>query len=159
MKSSMRNFALFVSVALSSLSFAQTNEACELVAMQNIVINDVLTDTIVPSFHEAKDFIDSVYDDVEGHLKHVDGHAIRGVMCQRETVVPTLRDFEILKTGIPLSISNSFDQEGVSQLSLYYTEGRFRYEHSGWDLSEEEIVELLDIMLIFNFQPHDLPKP
>ena len=59
-------------------------------------------------FADASIFLESVYDDEEGHLETSFDIPIRAVMCQREDLIPTMRDLPILQTGLPLSLSQDF---------------------------------------------------
>ena len=71
------------------------------------------------TFADAEGFLDSVYDGEEGHLSSVADIPIRAVMCERGTLVPSMRDLPILKTGLPLSLSQDFDSNTSGLLTLY----------------------------------------
>ena len=104
------------------------------------------------TFTDAEGFLDSVYDGEEGHLSSVADVPIRAVMCERGTLVPTMRDLPILKTGLPLSLSQDFDSNTSGLLTLYDAGKDFKAEYSGPKLSEDDEKELRSTLEIFNFQ-------
>ena len=104
------------------------------------------------TFADAEGFLDSVYDGEEGHLSSVADVPIRAVMCERGTLVPTMRDLPILKTGLPLSLSQDFDSNTSGLLTLYDAGKDFKAEYSGPKLSEDDEKELRSTLEIFNFQ-------
>lgn len=104
------------------------------------------------TFADAEGFLDSVYDGEEGHLSSVTDIPIRAVMCERGTLVPTMRDLPILKTGLPLSLSQDFDSNSSGLLTLYDAGKDFKAEYSGPKLSEDDEKELRSTLEIFNFQ-------
>ena len=104
------------------------------------------------TFADAEGFLDSVYDGEEGHLSSVADIPIRAVMCERGTLVPSMRDLPILKTGLPLSLSQDFDSNTSGLLTLYDAGKDFKAEYSGPKLSEDDEKELRSTLEIFNFQ-------
>lgn len=104
------------------------------------------------TFADAEGFLDSVYDGEEGHLSSVADIPIRAVMCERGTLVPTMRDLPILKTGLPLSLSQDFDSNTSGLLTLYDAGKDFKAEYSGPKLSEDDEKKLRSTLEIFNFQ-------
>lgn len=110
------------------------------------------------TYAPAVEFISSVYNDEKALVKKVEGQHIRAILCKRRDVVPTLRDFPILATGIPLSLSPNFDANNSRATSLYFKDGKFSYQYVGTALSDANQKRLDDIMEIFNFQPHDLTE-
>ena len=104
------------------------------------------------TFADAEGFLDSVYDGEEGHLSSVADVPIRAVMCERGTLVPTMRDLPILKTGLPLSLSQDFDSNTSGLLTLYDAGKDFKAEYSGPKLSEDDEKKLRSTLEIFNFQ-------
>ncbi len=103
-------------------------------------------------FADASIFLESVYDDEEGHLETSFDIPIRAVMCQREDLIPTMRDLPILQTGLPLSLSQDFDSTTSGLLTLYDAGADFKAEYSGPDLSPEDEDKLRSTLEIFNFQ-------
>ena len=103
-------------------------------------------------FMEASTFLQTVYDEDDGHMERVGDLPVRGVMCRRETLVPTMRDLPLLKTGLPLSLSQDFESTTSGLLTLYDAGADFKAEYSGPDLSQEDEKRLRDTLEIFNFQ-------
>lgn len=103
-------------------------------------------------FLNANEFLDSVYDGKEGYLKEAEGLPVRAVMCRRDTLIPTMRDLPILKTGLPLSLSDDFDSAASGLLTLYDAGEDFKAEYSGPPLSPQDEKRLRDTLEIFNFQ-------
>lgn len=142
--------------AFAPQAFADNIAACEVILMETVEEDGKETQAQMASFRPAVDFLSSVYDDKEGYMTEVDGYIIRGVMCERKDVIPTLRDFPILATGLPFSLSQNFDSAQSSLMTVYYKEDRFRHAYKGGPLPEDKIAQLLDVMEVFNLQPHDL---
>lgn len=132
--------------------------SCEVVLMEKIVDEGKNTGAKMASYRPGAEFISSVYDDEDGHVSEIGDHKIRGVMCERRGVIPTLRDFPIVATGIPLSLSQNFDSTKSSLMTLYFKEGEFRHIYKGKPLSPSEQSKLTDVMEIYNLQPHNLGK-
>ncbi len=157
----MKSYFFILALVLPLLSGAASADniaACEAVLMEPILDEGVETGATMASFRPATDFLSSVYDDKDSHLKEIDGHEIRGIMCTRRNVVPTLRDFPIVATGLSLAISENFDSPESNLLTVYYADGQFQYKYDGRPLSSEAQAKLADVMDIFNLQPHDLDK-
>lgn len=146
--------AIMAALCAPSLTMAQDSYQdtdCE------IVVFDVLDDgDVQPRYLTADVIINSIYDQTPGYYDLVDGKKIRGVMCTRIPAMPTLRDMPILKTGIPLSLSDDFDRPDGTLLTLYFKDGKFRYNYAGVDMGSKDTLALDDMMDIFNLQSHDL---
>ena len=149
--------SVFGGALMSPLAYAGNIAACEVVLMEPVLDGEIDTGATMASFRPAAAFISSVYDDEEGYVSELDGYTIRGVMCTRKSVMPTLRDFPIVSTGVPFSMSENFDSTESSLMTVYYKDGAFQYDYRGRDLSEKEQAGLVDIIDVFNLQPHDLP--
>lgn len=108
------------------------------------------------SDHSAEAFLSSVYDDEAGHIREIDGHEITAVFCRRLSAVPTLRDFEIVKTGLPLSLSKDLGSASDNFIKVQFIAGQFRSSYSGSAPSPEDQAALDDMIQIYNLQPHDL---
>lgn len=156
----IREFGLSLSLIFLSAgsALAGTESACEVVLMEPVMDKGVDIGAEMASFRPADAFMASVYDDMDGYKDEQDGFKIRGVMCTRDNIIPTLRDFPILATGLPFSISQNFDSAESGLMTLYYKDNRFWHAYSGPPLSDADIGALLDVMDVFNLQPHDLPK-
>lgn len=142
----------------SAFAQAENIASCEVVLMENIVDEGKDTGAKMASYRPAAAFLSSVYDDEDGHLSTIGDFKIRGVMCERRAVIPTLRDFPILATGIPFSLSQNFDSAKSSLMTLYFKDGKFRHTYKGAPLSPSELSKLNDVMEIYNLQPHGLGK-
>lgn len=126
-------------------------EGCEIV-----LIEPVAKGASLASYRPADDFIESIYDDAEGFLETVDSLKVRAVMCTRDRVIPQLRDFPILASGVHFSISNNFDSHDSQFMTVFYKAGTFQHKFSGPTLTEGEQIALRDVMEIYNLQDHDL---
>ena len=153
----------FVLVTVSSLAavsaHADNIAACEVVLMEPVLENGEPTGAEMASFRPAAEFMSSVYDDEDGFARELDGFKIRGVMCERREIIPTLRDFPIIATGVPLAMSENFDSPESNLMTLFYKDGKFKHTYSGAALSPSDQVKLDDVMEVFNLQPHDLSAP
>lgn len=135
-----------VSLASTALPVAAQTSTCEIVLMpQGGLVAD-------GQFADATAFLDSVYDGEDGHVKTLGDLPIRAVMCQRDNLVPTMRDLPLLKTGLPLSLSQDFDSRASGLLTLYDAGADFKAEYSGPDLLPDDEKRLRDTLEIFNFQ-------
>lgn len=153
----LRIFGFTVSLILFlNPAFAQSHENCEVVTMEPVIKDGEPTGKEVAAFQSAQGFIDSIYDDEEGYITEISGSKIKGVMCQRTDIIPTLRDFPILKTGVPLSLSTNFDSLDSTLMILYFKDNQFQYKYSGEPMGAYAQDALDDVMEVFNLQPHDL---
>lgn len=139
----------------AQLAAADTEANCEAMILGSETTDDAGNMERVISYHPADDFVTSVYDEDDGTMTEIDGAKIQAVLCTRPNIMPTLRDFPMIATRIPLSISPDFDTPDSALLTLYYKDGEFHHLYAGPDLSEEDSSELTDIMEVFNLQPKD----
>lgn len=150
-------FSLLGLVLLApSASSGDNIAACELILLEDIKGEANEERMQVASYRPAADFIASVYDEEDGHLTQIDDLTIRGLMCVRDNVVPTLRDFPLVATGIPMSLSQNFESTTSGLMTIYFEGGTFKHKYSGPDLTETEQASLADALETFNLQPHDL---
>ena len=155
----MKKLTLIMAASLAGFAapaFAGNIANCEVVLLEPMEKDGIDTGGRFASFRPAAEFISSIYDDEDGYARQLDGHDIRGVMCTRRAVIPTLRDFPILASGIPFSISDNFDAPDSKLMTLYFKDGEFKHIYSGAPLTETEQDELSNVMEVFNLQPHDL---
>lgn len=103
-------------------------------------------------FSDAAQFLESVYDAQDGHMKTLAGLPVRAVLCRRDSLIPTMRDLPVLKTGVPLSLSQDFDSTTSGLLTLYDAGADFKAEYSGPPLPLDEQKRLRDTLEIFNLQ-------
>lgn len=104
------------------------------------------------TYMPATDFMISIYDEQPGHMTEIDGQPIVTVLCERKTIIPSLRDFTILETGLPLALAQDFDSAESGIMILYFKDGKFIADHDGPALSEKEEAQLKDRLDIFNLQ-------
>jgi len=141
----MRYLLLVLMLTFTAPAFAQSSD-CEIVLMP---AGGTAADG---QFADAAEFLDSVYDDEEGHMTTLGDLPLRAVMCRRDNLIPTMRDLPLLKTGLPLSLSQDFDSNTSGLLTLYDAGADFKAEYSGPNLSPEDEKRLRDTLEIFNFQ-------
>lgn len=154
---------LMMSLPLLLAGFAPAAHAgnianCEVVLMEPMESDGQDNGGRFASFRPAAEFISSVYDDKDGIAKNLDGHDIRGVMCTRRDIIPTLRDFPIVATGIPFSVSENFDASTSALMTVYFKDGEFQHLYKGAALNETQASKLNEVLEAFNLQPHDLGK-
>lgn len=155
----MKKLALILPVltAVFAVPVSAGNIAnCEVVLMEPMIKDGKDTGAKFASFRPAAAFLSSVYDDEAGHETQLDDHDIRGVMCTRQALIPTLRDFPILATGIPFSVSENFDSPNSNLMTLYFKDGKFHHTYAGAKLNPGDLEKLKDVMEVFNLQPHEL---
>jgi hypothetical protein len=148
--------ALLLSISMPA--FADNIAGCEVVLMEKIKQEDSEGVTEVASFRPAADFIASIYDDDTEVLRKIDGLPIRAIMCKRQSIVPSLRDFSIVATGTPFMISQNFDSTESGLTTIYFKEGEFHFDYKGAELDADTQAEMKDRLDVFNLQPHDLAE-
>ena len=149
---------IIIMAALSPLAQADNVANCEVVVVEEIKDKSLDGHLQLTAFHDGVDFIKSVYDEEEGHLKSINENPIQAVLCQRPNIIPSLSDFPIIATGIPFSLSQNFDANDSGLMTIYFKDGEFRYLHNGPELNEALEAKLHDRMKAFNLQPHDLAE-
>lgn len=137
--------ALSLCALLTPAAFAQSAE-CEIVLMP---AGGAPEDG---SFADASAFLETVYDGEKGVMRAAGDLPIRSVMCRRDDLIPTMRDLPILKTGLPLSLSQDFESTTSGLLTLFDAGADFKAEYTGPPLSPEEQKRLRSTLEIFNFQ-------
>lgn len=145
-----------VLACLPGVTFAQGLERCEIVVADEVVDQDGGTMTVA-SYRPAGEFLDGVYSP-KVPLRLTDGDApIRGILCIRNDLVPTDRDYKILKTGIPLSLSQDFDSADSDIMTIFFADGGFRYKYtSGYPMSPEFKTTLEGQLTQFSDRDHGL---
>ncbi len=156
----MKKLTLIVmAMAITGTATASDNVAnCEVLVQEPVTLDGKPTGAFVDTYIPASDFIASVYDGEDGHLTQAEGKDIRVLFCTRQNIIPTLRDFPLLATGIPFAVSTDFDTPGTPLIYYFYAKGKFAHAYEGPDLSEEQAAKLADAMEVFNLQPHNLGK-
>lgn len=149
---------LSISASTSITAWADNIAGCEVVLMEKIAQEGLEGSAEVASFRPAEEFIASIYDDETEVLREIDGLAIRAIMCKRQSVIPSLRDFPIVATGTPFMISQNFDSTESGLTTVYFQDGKFRSSYKGPELDAEMDAKMTDRMEVFNLQPHDLAE-
>jgi len=145
--------ALLLSAFIGLPALADDNIAnCEIVVQQRLAPDseaNVTEQTEKPAqiatFMPAGDFIFSVFGS-KPHMSEVDGKPIRAVMCMRGSVVPSEFDLKIIRTGIPLYLSQDFDAKDSALMGISKTAKGYAYEYTGPDLSADDL-ELLKLRM------------
>jgi len=154
----MRVLIAALTLSISAPAFADNIAGCEVVLMETIKQEGLEGSAEVASFRSAADFIASIYDDETEVLREIDGLPIRAVMCKRQSVVPSLRDFPIVATGTPFMISQNFDSAESGLTTVFFKDGEFRSSYKGAELDADTNAEMKDRLEVFNLQPHDLAE-
>ena len=149
-------FMLSALVLPAPFAAADNIADCEVLIAERIEDEATGGSALISSYRPAGAFISSVYDDEAGYIREIDGHKIRALLCQRRLAIPTLRDYPLLETGIPLSLSQNFDSALSDLVITRFKDGAFRAEYTGPGLSAEQQAELEDVIEVFNLQPNDL---
>jgi len=129
---------------------------CEVLIAERIEDEATGGSALISSYRPAAAFISSVYDEDPGHIREIDGHKIRALLCQRRRAIPTLRDYPLLETGIPLTLSQNFDSALSDVVIVQFKDGAFQSTYTGPGLSRDEAAELEDVIDVFNLQPNNL---
>ena len=154
----MRVLIAALLLSISVPAFADNIAGCEVVLMEKIKQEDSEGVTEVASFRPAADFIASIYNDDIEVLREIDGLPIRAIMCKRQSVVPSLRDFPIVATGTPFMISQNFDSSESGLTTIYFKDGEFHSVYKGAELDAETAADMKDRLDVFNLQEHDLAE-
>jgi len=154
----MRVLLAALLLGVSMPAFADNIAGCEVVLMEKIQQEGVEGSAEVASFRPAGDFIASIYDEETDILRKIDGLPVRAIMCQRNSVVPSLRDFPIIASGTPFMISQNFDSTETGLTTIYFKDGEFRADYKGPKLVDALNAEMKDRLEVFNLQPHDLAE-
>jgi len=151
---------LFLLFLAPQIAIASDNMAdCEAVMIEKVMEDGQPTGAIIQTFAPAAGVLATIYDDEDGFLTEIDGRKVQAILCQRSSVVPSLRDYPILATGIPFALSTNFEAADSRSVTIYFKDGKFHHVFKGEDLPEEKQAALIEALEIFNLQPHDLGSP
>ncbi len=133
-------------MALSHTARAEDNiAACEIVILKPVmppqdreVTSQDEPPAMIATFLPADDFLFSVFDSTPEFISSVDGNDIRAVMCKRNNVIPTEFDLKIIRTGIPLHLSQNFDSPNSPLMSIRKDGGKYVYTSVGLRLNEDD---------------------
>jgi len=135
-------------ISVTAIAQAQTSK-CELVTMETINTAESIG---AAQFHDGTDFIERLYAGEDISDKTINGTPIRAILCQREDLLPTMRDLPLIKTGLPLSLSQDFDSPNSGLLMVMDNGTDYVAEYSGSENKSPDAEKLKDVMEIFNFQ-------
>lgn len=144
--------------SLAPAASADNVADCEVLVREAVMLDDKETGAFIDTYLPATDYIASIYDEEDGHISQALGKDIKALFCTRHNVIPTLRDFPLLATGIPFAVSTDFDGENTALIFYMFDGDKFVHAYEGPELSLEEAARLSDAMDVFNLQPHDLGK-
>ena len=150
----MKKTALFITCFFIAPT-ANANDiadSCEVVTMELNVSNTTQDNARAAKFHTSENIIESIYDDKDGFITAIDGNPVLAMLCTRESLVPTMRDLPLIKTGLPLSLSQDFDNPISGLLTIYDDGTAYKADYTGPDSLAPNASELNDVMEIFNFQ-------
>lgn len=145
----MRFILTVVVIAALSVPAFAADENCEVVTLPKTVESKTLGEA---AFHDAKIFLDSLYDTAPETVMTIADAPILAVMCTRETLLPTMRDLPIIQTGLPFSLSQNFDSPASGLLTIYDDGTAYRADYTGDPALGPDAAELKDLMEIFNLQ-------
>lgn len=140
-------------------SLAVASNGCEVVVSSEVVDGDGGRMTVA-SYQPADRFLSGIYDaKVQLTLKE-DGAPIQGLICVRNDLVPTEKDYAILATGVPLSLSQDFDSADSDILTVYFDGGKFAHKYtSDYPMSDEFANAIQSRLSDFSDRDHGLIKP
>lgn len=148
--------ALMTALCLPTTALAGNLDRCEIVVV-NEVIDEFGGSMTVASYRPADPFLAGVYDPDVPLITKDEGHAIRGVICVRNDLVPTDQDYPLLATGIPLSLSQDFDSGDSDILTIYFADGAFQHKYtSDYPMSREFKDALEGMLQTFSAKDHGL---
>jgi len=143
----MKHLRKTLTAALALAALAQTAQAadesnCEVVVVKVVKAEDGSGEMHIQSFRSSEAFIASALDDNPDHITEIEGGKITGLLCTRNDVIPTVSDYPLLATGIPLSLSQNFDSDDTDSLTVKWIDGDFKYKYEGYPLSDEALTTL-----------------
>ncbi|HFB55317.1 MAG TPA: hypothetical protein ENJ46_05280 [Hellea balneolensis] len=167
----MRASALSVCVMafMQTRAWADDNIAdCELVVQKPIPLAETSperdTETaakpeqkqaLIATFLPAYDFIYSVFDGEEGHIRDIDGQEIKALMCKRADIIPSMFDVKLIETGIPFYLSQDFDSATSALIAITKKDDKFVVDYVGTPLSSDDQDRLDFVMKNLNGAEHN----
>jgi len=116
---------------------AANNADCEIVLMETISDSAGHGEAQIASYRPAEDFLISVYEKGGEPIRAIKDEPIQAVMCKRADVIPTKKDFQIVATGIPFFLSQSFEMQDTDLVTVFFKDGSFQQAYKGPGLSAE----------------------
>lgn len=156
----MKSLWLLLAMLMTpSAVFASGLDRCEIVVMEEIVDEDGGRLTTA-SYRSAEPFLAGVFEPNVPITLNDDGDLIRGLLCERNDLVPTERDYAVLSTGIPLSLSQDFDSAGSDILTIFYDGNAFVHKYtSDYPMSGEFETAVVSTLSDFSARDHGLVRP
>ena len=150
-------FTILFAVLLAAPAIADDNIAdCEIVVQQPVSQSGTAQDlqdappAMIATYLPAENFIFSVFDAKPGHIKTAQGKDILALMCVRSAVLPTQFDLKLIKTGVPLFLSQNFDAVDSDFMAIQKTNGAYTYDYSGPELSDEDSAAMQSMISTLN---------
>lgn len=148
--------ALFL---IPTTALASGLEQCEVVVSNDVVDAEGGRMTVA-SYRSADPFLSSVFDPQVPLALEVEGSLIRGIICVRNDLVPTEKDYAVLATGVPLSLSQNFDSADSDILTIYFRAGFFEHKYtSDYPMSDEFKTAVTTRLADFTQRDHGLINP
>lgn len=107
-------------IAGAAETAAPNNANCEIVLTNPIQDETGKARGLGATYLPAEDFLISVYEEGTPTMLEVKDRPISAVICKRLDVIPTKNDYSIVATGIPLSLSQSFESRDSDLVTVYY---------------------------------------
>ena len=137
------SLGLLLATGLSTTAAADNVAHCEVLIIQVIADAALDGEAQVVTYGSAVSYIESVYDNEDGHITHVADQPIRALMCNLNDVIPAESDYALIATGIPFILSQDFDSADTDSLTMFWRDGKLDYVYKGYPLSSEA-QEILD---------------
>jgi hypothetical protein len=143
---------------MSTVSLAAGSDGCEVVVSSEVVDADGGRMTVA-SYRPAEQFLAGVYDANTPLTLKEGGAPIRGLICVRNDLAPTEKDYAILATGVPLSLSQDFDSADSDILTVYFNGEAFAHRYTSDYPMSGEFSDAVDARLTdFSKRNHGLVK-
>ncbi len=132
--------------------------SCEVLTMRFIPDETSQGGMDLTTYAPATDYINSVYDNEEGHVTTILGDRIRALLCERNNILPIEADYPLLITGVPFVLSQDFDDTDTDSLTIFWRKTYFDYVYKGYPLSDETEALLKSQLKDYTNRDHGLNK-
>lgn len=140
--------------ALSTAAQAADMSECEVLLIQVVQAENENTEGQIAFYRPATDFLQSLEDDIPGHITQVDGQNIQALLCRRNDVIPAPSDYNVMSTGLPFILSQDFDSTISDSLTTYWKDGKIEHVYKGNPLSND--VEAILVTRLAEFSARGL---
>lgn len=123
--------------ALSTAALAADMSECEVLLIQVVQAENENAEAQIVFYRPATNFLQSLEDDIPGHITQVDGQNIQAVLCRRNDVIPAPSDYNVMSTGLPFILSQDFDSAVSDSLTTYWKDGKIEHVYKGNPLSKD----------------------